>query len=95
MKKILLVFSLILVVFSAQSQIIINEVQANAGNNEGNGGEWIELKNIGASTQNMSCWKITNGGSFQVSIPAGLTLGAGKYLLIEVYSYTNKKVNIS
>lgn len=82
MKKFLLVCSLILIVLSAQSQIIINEVQANAGNNEGNGGEWIELKNIGASTQNMSCWKITNGGSFQVSIPAGLTLGAGKYLLI-------------
>lgn len=82
MKKLLLALNLMFAVSFSQAQIIINEVQANAGNYEGNGGEWIELKNIGATPQNLSCWKLSNGGSLQVSFPSGLTLGAGKYLLV-------------
>lgn len=63
------------------AQIIFNEVQADAGNNE-SGGEWIELKNISNIPIDMSCWRISNGGSYNLSIPSGLILQAGQYLLI-------------
>ena len=81
MKKLILSLLGIFITYCSFSQIIVNEVEADAGNFEG-GGEWIELKNIGASAQDMSCWKLTNGGNVQLIIPQGLVLGAGEYLLI-------------
>jgi hypothetical protein len=81
MKKILLSVLLVCAIFSSNAQIIINEIEADAGNFEG-GGEWIEFKNIGATAQDLSCWRFTNGGNVQVTIPQGLVLGAGEYLLV-------------
>ena len=66
----------------AQSQIIINELEADAGNNDGNGGDWIEFKNIGTSSEDMSCWRLTNGGSVIISFPNGLIVPAGAYVLV-------------
>jgi hypothetical protein len=65
----------------AAAQVIINEVQADAGNFEG-GGEWIELLNAGPNAENLGCWRLTNGGSMQVSFPSGLILQPGQYLLV-------------
>lgn len=81
MKKLLSLLSLLCIALLTNAQIVINEVQADAGNNEG-GGEWLELKNIGASSIDVSCWKITNGGNVQITFPQGLLIGAGEYLLI-------------
>lgn len=81
MKKLLLSYILLLVSYLANAQIIINEVNADPGNFE-NAGEWVEIKNIGANPQDISCWRFTNGGSFQLTIPQGLVVPAGGYLLI-------------
>lgn len=64
------------------AQIIINELQSNSGNNEGIGGDWIELKNIGISPVDLSCWRLTNGLSVVLSFPSGLILAPNNYLLI-------------
>ncbi len=82
MKKISLILILSLSFFFSKSQIVINELEADAGNNEGTGGDWIEFKNIGIMSQDMSCWRLTNGGSVILSIPSGLILPAGGYLLV-------------
>lgn len=81
MKKSLSTVLLLLASYFLHAQVIINEVESDAGNFESSG-EWIELKNIGGSPQDLSCWRFTNGGSFQLTIPQGLTLAPGQYLLI-------------
>lgn len=81
MKKSLTTIILLLASYFLQAQIIINEVESDAGNFESSG-EWVELKNIGLTAQDMSCWRFTNGGSFQLTIPQGLILQPGQYLLI-------------
>lgn len=81
MKKVLLTFLCFLASFGAFAQVVINELESDAGNFEG-GGEWIEFKNIGATPQDMSCWRLTNGGNVQITFPQGLILGAGQYLLV-------------
>lgn len=82
MKKLFTLLFCTLLSSITHSQIIINELQADAGNFDDNGGEWIELKNIGSASVDLSCWKLTNGGSVIISIPQGLILNAGHYLLI-------------
>ncbi len=67
---------------SSNAQIVINEVQPDAGNNDGSGGEWLELKNTGAASVDLSCWAVSNGGNMEVLIPNGLILPAGGHLLI-------------
>lgn len=82
MKKIyLLLFFFSISLNSTFAQVIINEVQSDAGNYE-NAGDWIELKNISATTVDISCWKLSNGGSLQIIMPQGVILDAGQYLLI-------------
>lgn len=81
MKKLFSLFGLLCIAAFTHAQVIINEVQADAGNNEG-GGEWVELKNVGATAVDISCWKLTNGGNVQINMPNGLIIGAGEYLLI-------------
>lgn len=81
MKKALVTYLLLFANYLSQAQIIINEVESDPGNFE-NSGEWVELKNVSASPQDMSCWRFTNGGSLQLTIPQGLILPAGAYLLI-------------
>lgn len=81
MKKTLLTTCLLFVTYFMQAQIILNEIETDAGNFEGTA-EWIELKNIGANPQDMSCWRLSNGGSLQLSVPQGLIVPAGGYLLI-------------
>ncbi|HOZ51417.1 MAG TPA: lamin tail domain-containing protein [Chitinophagaceae bacterium] len=82
MKKVFLLLVLSFSLLSSQAQIIINELQSDAGNYEGTGGDWIEFKNIGAFAQDMSCWLLTNGGSVKISIPTGLIVPSGGYLLV-------------
>lgn len=82
MKKIILLSLLSLGFFFSHAQIVINELQADAGNNEGTGGDWIEFKNIGSTAEVMSCWRLTNGGSVILSFPSGLIIPAGGYLLV-------------
>ncbi|GBL35451.1 hypothetical protein EMGBS15_10460 [Filimonas sp.] len=77
MKKILLFSLFTFSFFFSQSQIIINELEADAGNNEGTGGDWIEFKNIGTNPEDMSCWRLTNGGSVIISFPNGLIVPSG------------------
>ncbi|MCC7031021.1 MAG: lamin tail domain-containing protein [Chitinophagaceae bacterium] len=81
MKKSLTTIILLLASYFLQAQIIVNEVESDAGNFEGSG-EWVELKNVGGSAQDMSCWRFTNGGSYMLTIPQGLTLQPGERLLI-------------
>lgn len=81
MKKLyLLLVCLCLAVFS-NAQIVFNEVEADAGNFENAGGEWIELKNIGSLPYDLSCYKISNG-STEMTIPFGVTIVPNGYLLI-------------
>ena len=82
MKQFFLAGLLVWMVLGAQAQVVMNEIQADPGNYDGNGGEWIELKNIGTQPEDLSCWRITNGGSYKLTIPSGLVLPAGAYLLI-------------
>lgn len=82
MKKVILLLTFTFTCFLSQSQIIINELEADAGNNDGNGGDWIEFKNIGTSSEDMSCWRLTNGGSVIISFPNGLIVPAGAYVLV-------------
>lgn len=82
MKKLCLFLLCLCAAFMAQSQIIINEVESDAGNHDGTGGDWIELKNIGTTPEDLSCWRLTNGGSVILTIPNGLILPDGAYLLI-------------
>ncbi|MBK7764343.1 MAG: hypothetical protein IPI46_13530 [Bacteroidetes bacterium] len=44
MRKYLLLSFLLMLTQFAKAQIIINEIGADAGNYESNGGDWIELK---------------------------------------------------
>jgi len=81
MKHLLSLLLLCACALGAQSQVIFNEIQSDAGNFE-SGGEWVELKNTGALPQDLSCWRLTNGGTYVLSIPAGLTLQPGEFLLI-------------
>lgn len=81
MKKTLLTICMLFAVFFSNAQIIINEVEADAGNFEGSG-EWVELKNIGPAAQDISCWRFTNGGSLQLTFPQGIIMQPGSYLLI-------------
>lgn len=82
MKRYILAALLTMSVLTTKAQIIINEVQADAGNYENSGGDWIELKNIGTSMEDLSCWTLTNGGSVIIAIPSGVMLDPGQYLLI-------------
>ncbi|MBL7765904.1 MAG: lamin tail domain-containing protein [Chitinophagaceae bacterium] len=79
--KYLLLFCCVCAFQFSDAQVVMNEVQSDAGNFDQNGGDWLELKNIGGTTADLSCWRISNGAS-QISIPAGLILQAGEYLLI-------------
>lgn len=82
MKKCFLLILLSLSFLLSKSQIIINELEADAGNNEATGGDWIEFKNIGTNPEDMSCWRLSNGGSVILSFPSGLVVPAGGYLLV-------------
>lgn len=81
MKRLVILFVAVLSFVTGQGQIIFNEVEADAGNFENSGGEWMELKNIGSLGVDMSCWKISNG-STEMTIPFGLVLAPNNYLLI-------------
>ncbi|MBP6455994.1 MAG: lamin tail domain-containing protein [Chitinophagaceae bacterium] len=83
MKKLIFLSSLLcFFFFKSNSQIIFNEVSANSGNFNGSGGEWIEFKNIDTNPIDLSCWKISNGGNTNISIPAALILPPGAYLIL-------------
>ena len=64
------------------AQVVFNEIAPDPGNYDGYGGEWIEIYNAGTQQVDLGCWRITNGGSFVVSIPSGVHLPPGGYLLV-------------
>ncbi|TMI86842.1 MAG: hypothetical protein E6H06_20405, partial [Bacteroidetes bacterium] len=73
------------------SQIVINEVGiAPTGGTDGNGGEYIELFNKSACTQNIGCFVIVFSGTsgtgnptgWTIKIPSGLSIPSGGYFII-------------
>lgn len=80
------VISFLVPIALAQSgpAVVINEILYDAlGADEGY--EWVELKNNGSAPVEVAGWKLQSGGtSFgnTVTLPAGLTIDPGGYLLI-------------
>jgi hypothetical protein len=89
-QNILLFFSFLLfnfVAVNAQS-IRINEYSPDAGNWDGKGGEWYELKNVSGGSVDMSCWRFSNGGNMKLTFPSGFILPADAVLLVASQSKT-------
>jgi lamin tail-like protein len=58
----------------------INEVESNAGVP----GDWVELYNAGTASADLSGWAVLdNDDTHRYVLPAGTTLGAGEYLIVE------------
>ncbi|MES2707799.1 MAG: lamin tail domain-containing protein [Verrucomicrobiota bacterium] len=71
--------ALVLPVNSPKRDIVINEIQYNPARNE-IPAEFVELYNPLASAVDVSGWKLDGGVSY--TIPAGVTIPAGGYLVI-------------
>src|SRR5438105_11405545 len=89
--KFLIVLVIILRSNVCFSQIVINEVGiAPTGGTDGNGGEYIELFNKSACTQNIGCFVIEFSGTsgtgnatgWTIKIPSGLSIPSGGYFII-------------
>lgn len=85
-----LYFLSISVLFSStlNAQVFINEITPDPGNYDGQGGEWTELYNSGASQADVSCWVLTDGEEIIV-FPSGTVIPAGGYMLIYNSSFFN------
>jgi hypothetical protein len=58
----------------------INEVESSGGVP----GDWVELYNAGSASADLSGWVVLdNDDSHRYVLPAGMTLGAGEYLIVE------------
>ena len=68
-----------LIVNPPDQQIVINEIHYDPDENN-IPEEFIELFNAGTTTVNLSGWYFSDG--IEYTIPAGVALGAGQYLLI-------------
>ena len=83
-------FSSLLLLSTAFSQVVINEIMYNPyyetspGDpntyNTNDDGEWFELFNAGQSAVDMSNWTVSDGVEF--TFPSGTSLEAGKYLVV-------------
>jgi hypothetical protein len=62
--------------------VLINEV-AWAGTGASSSDEWIELHNPGATDVMLGGWTVSDGGDIALPLPAGLSIPAGGYLLLE------------
>src|SRR5690606_30067567 len=56
-----------------------NEVETNGGTPD----DWIELKNISAAPVNVGGWSVKDAGTSPYPIPAGTTIAANGYLVLE------------
>ena len=63
------------------AQVVINEVTPDPGNYDGQGAEWIELYNSGATPADVGCWVLTDGEEVVV-IPSGTTIPSHGFLMI-------------
>jgi gliding motility-associated-like protein len=85
-----LLFALLLLAagFSATAQVIINEFSCSNRNGLtdafGDRGDWIELYNMGASTEDISGYYLSDndGNLSKWQIPAGTTVPAGGYQMV-------------
>ena len=83
-------FSSLLLLSTAFSQVVINEIMYNPYYETSPGdpntydtnddGEWFELFNAGQSAVDMSNWTVSDGVEF--TFPSGTSLEAGKYLVV-------------
>jgi hypothetical protein len=88
-KKILITILVILAsFFQSKAQVTINEILADPGNYDGQGGEWTELHNAGASPVDVSCWVLTDGEEIIV-MPSGTMVPAGGYLMVMNSNFFN------
>jgi len=62
------------------AEVVVNEIMYDAAGTE-TIGEWIELYNLGASANDLSCFVITDG-DWDISLPSGTMIPAGGYLTI-------------
>jgi hypothetical protein len=88
MKKLTLIFILVISCIVTEAQVVINEISANPGNYEGQGGEWTELYNTSASPVNLSCYVLTDGDEIVV-FPTGTYIPANGYLIVYNNSFFN------
>src|SRR5580765_6499465 len=71
---------------AAQGQnVVINEIMYHPSSQDVRE-EYVELLNAGATTVNLSAWKITGGIDF--AFPANVTLGAGRFLVVVAHQPT-------
>ncbi|MDY7225504.1 lamin tail domain-containing protein [Hyalangium rubrum] len=66
---------------SGPGQVILNEILANEpGSDEG--GEFVELVNVGGTSVDLSGWKLWDGAAARHTFPTGTTLAPGKALVV-------------
>ncbi len=81
MKKLYLFAILLLLAYSAQSQIVISEIMYNPPESGTDSLEYIELQNVGSQPVQLQGWKFAQGINF--TFP-DFTLGVGEYVVIAV-----------
>lgn len=67
---------------AAPGSVVINEI-AWAGSVDSANDEWIELYNPGAQAVSLAGWKLRDDGTDAFTFPAGASIAAGGYFLIE------------
>jgi hypothetical protein len=67
---------------AADTDVKINEVEAQ----DGIPGDWVELKNTGATAEDISGYVIKDSGANTFTIPGGTTIPAGGYFTLDVDS---------
>ncbi|MCW5908399.1 MAG: lamin tail domain-containing protein [Chitinophagales bacterium] len=81
MKNFLLATALLLA-FSAFSQIEVSEINYNSDSTF-NSGNWVEIRNRGNTTVNLTGWQMTDASPFHIfNFPVNQTLAPGAYLVI-------------
>ncbi len=89
MRKVFLIAVLSLMVFYtnvtpriayATESIIISEIMYNPAGND-NDHEWIEVKNTGSTTVDITGWRINDGSNHVLNDPAGATSNGGQGVL--------------
>ena len=67
---------------AADTDIKINEVESQ----DGIPGDWVELKNTGATAEDISGYVIKDSGANAFTIPGGTSIAAGGYFTLDVSS---------
>ena len=89
MKEYLLILiSFFIFIIPSTSQVLINEVLADPGHYDGQGGEWFELYNANVAAADVSCWTVTDG-EYIVVLPANTIIPANGHLLVYNANFFN------